>query len=165
MRQPDVTMPALGVRVTATDTIDRSRWGCPESASMGKGRLTKGVWIAVLVPLFGATVLPTQVQWLACHFSGAAMALSSCCPEQQVAGPETPAKLRGETCCVLKTVDLQKVLGERSADGALPRLLELPAKISSMVALGSTDLTVRFRPVGPPPLGPPLVLLKRSFRI
>lgn len=131
---------------------------------MGKGRLAKGVWIAVLVPLFGATVLPAQVQWFACRFSGAAMELSSCCPGGQEARPETPAMVR-QTCCVLKTVDLQRMLGERSVDGTLPRLLELPAQILPMVALGSTDLTVRFRPAGPPPPGPPLVLLKRSFLI
>jgi hypothetical protein len=126
---------------------------------------SKALWLAALFPLLAASVLPTQIRTLVCRLSGAVMQLEKCCPEKVVGELQVEAQLRDETCCVVKTVDLGRLLSQGRSDGASPRI---PAVV--VVDIGPSFVQPvldvrRERPVGPPPVGPPLILLKRSFLI
>ncbi len=128
------------------------------------GTRSKALWMAALVPLLAASVLPTQIRTLVCRVSGAVMDIEVCCPSEDQGQIRTHAQLIDESCCVVKTVDLQKLVSERRADGAPPRSLLLaaaPVPATSLPAAAPPHI----RPVAPPPIGPPLLLLKRSFLI
>ena len=129
------------------------------------GRTLTVLRVAALLPLFAATVLPPQIRTLVCRFTGAIMQLETCCPSDLDKEPAPGAELLGESCCVAKVVDLPKLLSEQLDDAA-------PALHEQALAAGFT--VERLVPVGrwtpshavrPPPLGPPLILLKRSFLI
>ena len=57
---------------------------------MRSARLSKVLWMAALVPLFLAAVLPSRVATLICRFTGAAMEVEACCPTGDEA-PRDPA--------------------------------------------------------------------------
>jgi hypothetical protein len=121
--------------------------------------------MAALLPLFAASVLPSQVRTLVCRFTGAIMDEEKCCPSDRADRSEPQAQLLGENCCLVKTVDLPKLVSERQADTGVPAL-EQPALIA--IATEGPKLANRpaeIQPVGPPPIGPPLRFLKRSFLI
>jgi hypothetical protein len=132
---------------------------------MRAGRWSKDLWMAAILPLFAATVLPTQLRTLICRFTGAVMDVETCCPGDQDGKVDTQAQILDENCCIVKTLDLGKLLSERRPQGAPSPDTTLPAvALAPSVSLPlGTD--VHDRPVGPPPLGPPLILLKRSFLI
>ena len=117
------------------------------------------------MPLFAATVLPTQIRTLICRVTGAIMQLETCCPSALEEETAPVAQVLGESCCLVKVVDLPKLLTEQRFDGA-------PPVHEPTVAVGPNvdDLifVARSRPahlVRPLPHGPPLLLLKRSFLI
>jgi hypothetical protein len=123
------------------------------------------LWVAALVPLFAASVLPTQIRTLVCRFTGAIMQPETCCPSDLENETPAAAELLGETCCLVKTVDLPKLLSEHGSDGTPP--VQAPA-----VAVGRPPDALELAsdwapslPVRPPPLGPPILLVKRSFLI
>jgi len=132
---------------------------------MRVGRWRKALWMAAILPLFAASVLPTQLRTLICRFTGAVMEVEICCPADQDGKTDKQAQLLDENCRIVKTVDLGKLLSERRPQGA-----PSPDTTISTVALGPAvalpaGAHAHDRPVGPPPLGPPLILLKRSFLI
>jgi len=129
------------------------------------GRRSRTLWIAAVLPLFAAAVLPTHFQTLVCRFSGIVMDIEVCCPSVPRESRDTHSQLRAEDCCVLKSVDLQKLVTERRTDGAQPREHEA---LAAMPLVGTSDPSRRQNhalQVGPPPMGPPILLLKRSFLI
>jgi hypothetical protein len=131
---------------------------------MRVGRWSKALWTAAILPLFAASVLPTQLRTLICRFTGAVMEVEACCP----ADPDkanAQAQLLDENCCIVKTVDLDKLISERKPDGVTPADAALLAIAFAPAVPTRATADVHDRPVGPPPLGPPLILLKRSFLI
>jgi hypothetical protein len=120
--------------------------------------------MAALVPLFAAAVLPTQIRTLVCRFTGAIMDIESCCPERAEQAPPQ-GELLNETCCIVRTVDLQKLVSERRSDNTPARPEPVLATLTVLRAPVIADRQPEGRPVGPPPLGPPIILLKRSFLI
>ena len=130
-----------------------------------KGRWSKLLWVVALLPLFGASVLPTHMRALVCRFTGALMDEEGCCPGGGEKQATTVAKLLDQGCCVVRTVDLPKLVSDHQSDGPAacdgqPFLWtvasELPPPRSAAIPLHR---------VRPPPLGPPLRLLKSSFLI
>jgi hypothetical protein len=120
--------------------------------------------MAVLLPLFAAAVLPTQIRTLVCRVTGAIMKLETCCPADDEAAPST-AQLLGENCCLVRTVDLPKLISEHRA-GSVPPDLGQPVPLAQTFdAQVLADRRAQFSPPGPPSVGPPLLLLKRSFLI
>jgi hypothetical protein len=145
---------------------------------MGRARLPKGLWMAALVPLLAAAVLPAQIQTLVCRFTGVVMPAERCCPQAQQAGQGAgppgalipqQAQLRGETCCLVRTVDLPRLLSVsgRQPDSASPRAdaVALLARIAPVEPADSMPGGRRPTAGGPPLFGPPIVLLKRAFLI
>jgi hypothetical protein len=131
---------------------------------MLRGRRSKALWAAALLPLFAASVLPTQIRTLVCRFTGAIMQLETCCPSDQGQTPPT-SQLLGETCCLVKTVDLPKLLSEHWNDGTPPiqaPTLAVGQPSAAPVLVGGWTPSL---PVRPPPLGPPILLVKHSFLI
>jgi hypothetical protein len=131
---------------------------------MLNGRRPKALWVAALLPLLAASVLPTQFRSLVCRFTGAIMQLETCCPSDQDQTPPT-SQLLGENCCLVKTVDLPKLVSERWTDGTppvhmAPLALGQPSGMLALVSGWTPSLPVR-----PPPLGPPILLVKYSFLI
>jgi len=47
---------------------------------MLRGWRSKSLWVAALLPLLAASVLPTQIRTLVCRFTGAIMQEEICCP-------------------------------------------------------------------------------------
>jgi hypothetical protein len=117
------------------------------------------------VPLFVAAVLPTQARSLVCRFTGMVMDMEACCPSGREDRVETHAQLLDETCCVLKTVDLQTVVSERRYDSAQPRDQELLAATPVIQEFELSGHPAQIHQIEPPPFGPPILLLKRSFLI
>jgi len=126
---------------------------------------SKALWVAALLPLLAASVLPTEVRTLVCRFTGAIMQEEICCPS--VLDEKTPpvTQLLGESCCVAKTVDLPKLVSEHFTDGLPPvqaLALAVTAPASTFVFPSRWTLAL---PVRPPSHGPPILLVKRSFLI
>jgi hypothetical protein len=131
---------------------------------MLNGRRSKALWLAALLPLFAASVLSTQIRTLVCRFTGGIMQFETCCPSDQDQAPPT-SQLLGENCCVVRTVDLPKLVSEYWTDGTPPvqaATLAVGLPSGTLVLVGGWTPTV---PVRPPPLGPPILLLKHSFLI
>jgi hypothetical protein len=132
---------------------------------MPSGWRSKALWVAALLPLLAASVLPTQIRTLVCRFTGAIMQEEICCPSALDEKTPPAAQLLGENCCVVKTVDLPKLVSEHSTDGLPP-----VQALALAVAQPSSTLVFPSRwapslPVRPPPHGPPILLVKRSFLI
>jgi hypothetical protein len=121
--------------------------------------------MAALLPLVAAVVLPTQIQTLVCRFTGAIMDVEKCCPSGRAERPISQAHLLAENCCLVKTVDLAKLVSERRAESPPPGPEQPVATGSAFETPELADRRVEIDPVGPPPLGPPIRLLKRSFLI
>jgi hypothetical protein len=132
---------------------------------MRVGRWSKALWIAAILPLFAASVLPKQLRTLICRFTGAVMEVEACCPADPDGKADAQAQLLDENCCIVKTVDLDKLISERRPEGAPAPDPTLVAVALAPTAQIPATVDVHDRPVGPPPLGPPLILLKRSFLI
>lgn len=132
---------------------------------MSHGRRSDVLRAAALLPLLAASVLPTQIRTFVCRFTGTVMQLEACCPSDRHEATAPASQLLGENCCLAKVVDLPKLLSEQLADGA-PRVrvpaLASEATVRDLVAVGRCT---SFDSVRPPPHGPPLLLLKRSFLI
>lgn len=130
-----------------------------------KGRWSKLLWTAALLPLFGASVLPTHLRALVCRFTGALMDEKACCPEADDKQAAPIAQLLDQGCCVVRTADLPKLVSDHPSDG--------PATCDGQPVLwtATSELpppraaAIPFHRVRPPPLGPPLRLLKSSFLI
>jgi hypothetical protein len=120
--------------------------------------------MAALLPLFAVSVLPTQLRTLVCRFTGAVMDVETCCPDRDAQTP-VGAQLSEQGCCVVKTVDLGRLVAEPRSEGAPP------PEVAAVVAARTPEFTLADatcpapRPYRPPTVGPPLVLLKRSFLI
>ena len=130
-----------------------------------KGRGAKLFWMAALLPLFGASVLPTHRRALVCRFTGALMDEESCCPAGGEKQAAPVARLLDQGCCVVRTVDLPKLVSDHQADGPAP--CDWQALVSTVTSeLPPPDAAgIPLHRVRPPPLGPPLRLLKSSFLI
>jgi hypothetical protein len=129
------------------------------------GRRSKVLWVAAVVPLLAASVLPSQFRTLVCRFTGAIMEQGRCCPSDDEEQTALPAQLLDEDCCVVKTVDLPKLLSERWGESATPsqQALADTATFTDLVLVDRWATT--FHPVRPPLLGRSLLLVKRSFLI
>ena len=120
--------------------------------------------MAALVPLCGASVLPTEMRALVCRFTGAVMDQETCCPDGDEKQTPPVSQLFDQGCCVVRTVDLPKLLSDHQADDLVRDVQPLlPASTSELTPPGRVG--VPLDRVRPPPLGPPLRLLKRSFLI
>jgi hypothetical protein len=129
------------------------------------GRWSKLLWMAALVPLFGASVLPTQLRSLVCRFTGALMDEAACCPPAEDKQVAPVAELQDQGCCAVRTVDLPKLLSDHRAEspaGCSSQPLP-PARTADLAPLAGVAFACHV--LRPPPLGPPLRLLKRSFLI
>jgi hypothetical protein len=132
---------------------------------MLSGRMSKGLWVAALLPLFAASVLPTQIRTLVCRFTGAIMQVETCCPSDLDEKTPPVSQLLGENCCLVKAVDLPKLLSEHSTAGNPPVQAAAPSvgqPSSAAVLIGGWTPSL---PVRPPPVGPSILLVKRSFLI
>ena len=132
---------------------------------MSSGRRSTVLRVAALLPLFAASVLPTQIRTLVCRFTGAIMRIETCCPPDLEEKTPPVAQLLGESCCLAKVVDLPKLISEHQPEGA-PGVDAQPLVVRpTIVDLVIVGRWTPFHAVRPPPLGPPLLLLKRSFLI
>jgi len=124
--------------------------------------------MAALLPLFAASVLPAQLQTLVCRMTGAVMAIESGCPAPaQTAAPsaEGVESVSDLGCCVVQTIDLGGLVAEHRADGAPPSLPAPAVATSTMGMVLAPRPRSSVRQDRPPPVGPPLLLVKRSFLI
>jgi hypothetical protein len=125
--------------------------------------------MAALLPLFAASVLPTHLRTLICRVTGAVMEVDVCCPDDPAAKAQAAARTSESIsdlgCCVVKTIDLGRPLAEHEAEGAPPSsFTPVSATPATGVVLAARH-TASVRQDRPPPVGPPLLLLKRSFLI
>jgi hypothetical protein len=132
---------------------------------MRKGRLSKALWTAAIVPLFLAAILPDHVRTLVCRVSGLVMDEEDCCPLVADQTVDTDAQFRDESCCVVRTIDLGRLVSDRRVDTRPIRHCELRAGAPSTSPSPLVNCVAPIRPVAAPAVGPPIVLLKRSFLI
>jgi hypothetical protein len=102
---------------------------------------------------------------LVCRFSGAIMDVEACCPSDLEQKVRPAAQLLGENCCLVKTLDLPKLISERGADGLLPDLGQPVSLAQTFDQNVLADRGALLGPPGPLAVGPPLLLLKRSLLI
>jgi hypothetical protein len=132
---------------------------------MHERRQSRLLGIAVLVPLFLGAVLPDHLRTLVCRYTGVAMPEESCCPEQGNQDLDTSARLRSESCCVVKTVELAKLLSERRVE-VTPPYYPLPIARIVVADVGLPPCRrVRAPSTPATPTGPPIVLAKHAFLI
>ena len=89
---------------------------------MIRGRLSKVLWMAALVPLSLAAVLPSQVATLVCRFTGAMMEAEVCCPTADQGPPDLQARLLDEGCCSRTIIELPTLVCARRAEADQARL-------------------------------------------
>ncbi len=70
------------------------------------------LWIAALVPLFLAAVLPDHLRTLVCRYTGTAMDEEGCCPGELGPKVDTQGRLRDEPCCFVRTVQLARLVSD-----------------------------------------------------
>jgi hypothetical protein len=136
------------------------------ACSMRQGRLAKAMWLAALVPLFLAAVLPDQIRTLVCRFSGAVMD-EGCCPPGADEAVETEASLKDQPCCSIRTIGLARSVSDRRVESAAPRpypLFAWASNIGDRQGLVTPAGLVLIR-YGAPHVGPPIFLLKRAILI
>lgn len=120
--------------------------------------------VAVLVPLFLTAVLPDSFRSLVCRYTGVVMPEESCCPEQDNQTPDNHAQLRDESCCVVKTVQLVKLVSDRQSEAAAAAPQALCAGVGAR-ELYVAVVVPKVWNDSAPHLGPPLVLVKHAFLI
>ena len=145
-------------RLTAVKSSDQTAF------LMRSGRLSKAVWMAVVVPLFLAAVLPAHSSTLVCRFTGAVMA-EDCCPRQPDEKVEPQTELREQACCALKTIDLARLVSDRRAETEAVRHYAPWTPIAATFIPRPATFVGLIRSIASPAVGPPIVLLKRSFLI
>lgn len=121
--------------------------------------------MAVVIPLFLGAVLPEHVRTLVCRFTGIAMPEEACCPQGADQEVDASSRLRSESCCVVKTADLVRLISERQAEATPPGYPSLVGytTVTTASALPARRFHAAYRR-GPPP-GPPIVLAKHAFLI
>lgn len=120
---------------------------------------------AVLIPLFLAAVLPDTIRTLVCRHTGVVMPEEACCPEPEAQDEGAPGQLLGESCCVVKTVHLTRLVSDRQTPASGP--------VHHEVAVGVTPRDPFLVAVRAPsirrsailPVGPPILLVKQAFLI
>lgn len=122
------------------------------------------LWMAAVAPLLIASVLPDHVRTLVCRFSGAVMT-EECCPPEGGQAAQTQTELRDESCCVVKTTDLGRLVSDRRAETEPARHYAVLAVAPPASASPPTGCVAVIRFVSGAAIGPPIVLLKRSFLI
>lgn len=132
---------------------------------MLSGWRSKALWVAALLPLLAANVLPTQIRTLVCRFTGAIMQLETCCPSELDEKTPPAAQLLGESCCVTQTMDLPRLLSEQPSEGLSALQAPPLAPAQPCAPLVSPAGWTASIPSRPPPHGPPILLVKRSFLI
>lgn len=142
---------------------------------MRSGSRSKVLWMAALLPLFAASVLPAQLRTLICRVTGAVMEVERCCPAAptpqalSAAGTaeDIPARLSEPGCCVVETIDLGTLVAEDRADGVPPSSVGAISETPMAGMAVAARLSPRWSASQdrPPPVGPPLLLVKRSFLI
>ena len=150
-------------------SIDRSLPPVQSSRLMRSGSWSKVLWMAALLPLFAASVLPTQLRTLICRVTGAVMEVDACCPAAPAAPAQAAARISESIsdpgCCAVQTVDLGRMLAEhRSEEAPPPSVTPVSAAPMAGPVLAAWP-TPSVRQDRPPQVGPPLLLLKRSFLI
>ena len=119
----------------------------------------------MLIPLFLAAVLPGTIRTLVCRYTGVVMPEKSCCPEPEAHDQSAHAQLRGESCCVVKTVHLARLVSDRQTPASEPVHQEVTAHVTP-----AESYLVAMRPpsIRKPAIllvGPPLLLVKQAFLI
>jgi hypothetical protein len=120
---------------------------------------------AVLIPLFLAAVLPDSVRTLVCRYTGVVMPKESCCPEQGAQGSNTPDQMQDESCCVVKTVHLARLVSDRQTSVAGPAHHESCASVSVPESYVVAARAASIRRPSILPVGPPILLVKQAFLI
>ena len=132
---------------------------------MRRARLSKLLGMAVLVPLFLAAVLPEGSRTLVCRYTGVVMPEETCCPETGASELPTPAQLRDESCCIVKTTQLVKLVSDRQTQTVGPNHHEVGTVVASVESTRAIvpPPSIRRQPVFPN--RPPIVLVKHAFLI
>jgi hypothetical protein len=132
---------------------------------MHKRRQSRLLGMAVLVPLFLGTVLPDHLRTLVCRYTGVVMPEEACCPEQGDLDLDRSERLRSESCCVVKTVQLTKLVSARRVE-AVPPCYVVPVACIVVADVGLPPCQRGRAPsTSAPSTGPPIVLAKHAFLI
>jgi hypothetical protein len=137
---------------------------CPDSLMMRGRRLSRFLWMATVVPLFVAAVLPSHVSTFACRSTGVMMQVETCCPGDEKANRHPQSRLRDEACCSITTIDLARLVSNRPTETPF-RQHEVSVKLPATAVSVSPAGLALIRYVAPHNVGPPILLLKRSFLI
>lgn len=132
---------------------------------MRKGLLSRVLSPVLLVPVLLAAVSPDHIRTLVCRHTGVVMPEESCCPERSEPEPPTPPQLRDESCCVVKTVHLVKLVSDRQSESVGPLHHDARAGLVGSETYVAVVRSPRVRNAAAPPVGPPLVLVKHAFLI
>jgi len=153
-----------GPRLT-TRGLTSLRGADQTSGRMRRGRFSTILRGAVLIPLFLAAVLPDSVRTLVCRYTGVVMPEESCCPELASQESNTPDQIQDESCCVVKTVHLARLVSDRQTAVAGPVHHESCASVSVAEAYVVAARAPSIRRPSILPVGPPILLVKQAFLI
>ena len=120
---------------------------------------------AVLIPLSLAAVLPDSVGMLVCRYTGVVMPEASCCPELEPPAPSSQARLSDESCCMVKTVHVAKLVSDRQSTPAAPVHDQIGACASTAESHFVAARPAITRRPAILPVGPPIILVRHAFLI
>ena len=145
--------------------LTRRRGANHTFGQMRRGRLSTLLRGAVLIPLLLAAVLPESVRTLVCRYTGVAMPEESCCPQQEAEDPSTADRLQDESCCVVKTVHLARLVSDLQSPVSGPAHGEARTSVAPAEELIVATRGPNLRRPAILSVGPPILLVKQSFLI
>ena len=132
---------------------------------MRRARLSKLLGLTVLVPLFLAAVLPESIRTLVCRYTGVVMPEETCCPEPGASELPTQPQLRDESCCIVKTIQLVKLVSDRQTQTVGPNHHDVGPVVASVESGRAIDRSSSIQRPPVFPNRPPIVLVKHAFLI
>ena len=163
-------MPLVSLGMTSGTKLQPPRLTSPRGADqtfglMRRGRLSTVMRGAVLIPLLVAAVSPDTIRTLVCRYTGVVMPEETCCPEPAAQDRAAPARLRDESCCVVKTIHLARLVSDRETCGAGPVHYEVAAGFTPTETCLVAVRAPSIRRSAILPVGPPILLVKQAFLI
>lgn len=134
-------------------------------ALMRRGRLSKWLWMAALLPLCFAVVLPSHVATLVCRFTGAMLEAEASCPTGDEGPPDLQARLLDEGCCSRTITELPTLVCVRRAEADQAQVGQPVVFALAQVAPPPSGCRTRSVHRVVTPFRPPPIALKQSLLI
>jgi hypothetical protein len=118
--------------------------------------------LATLLPVLVAIILPAVASVSVCRY-GMVMDADACCPKPADRDRDPGARLEDAPCCAKQAVAFDRLISERSTRIDHIPLSRVAASVVSLAPAWPAASPRLLPRLSPPPIGPPVRLIKQSF--